>query len=187
MKIDKTKIPDFDSLTAEQKTAIEGMEFPEADYSGYVKKALYDKAASEASEWKKKHNELLSEDERKKQEQNEELENLKAENASLKKEKTISSYTAKLIAQGYSETLAQETASAMYEGDMEKVFANQQSFMSAHDEAIKQNLLKGTPRPPAGDGSSAADYEKRIEQANEIGDFVTVAALTREMQESKNS
>ena len=75
----------------------------------------------------------------------------------------------------------------MYEGDMEKVFANQQSFMSAHDEAIKQNLLKGTPRPPAGDGSSASDYEKRIEQANEIGDFVTVAALTREMQESKNS
>lgn len=47
-KIDVQKIAGFDSMTPEEKiAALQGFDFPDPDYSGYVKKDLYDKAASE--------------------------------------------------------------------------------------------------------------------------------------------
>lgn len=186
MKIDTTKIPGFENMSPEQKTAITSMEFPDpADYSGYVKKDLYDKAASEAAGWKKKHNDLLSEEEKNKQEKEEAYKNLLTEVEALRRDKTVSAYTAKYIAQGYSEALARDTATAMVEGNMDKFFKNQENFIAAHSESIKKELLKGTPRTPAGDGSAGIDYHKRIAEANERGDFATVAALIRKQQENE--
>lgn len=186
MKIDTSKIPNFDALSKEQKDALSAMEFPDTpDYSGYVKKDLYDKTASEAASWKKKHNELLSEDERKKQERDEHQAALEAEVASLRKERTISNYMAKYMAEGYDEKLAKETATALADGEMEKVFANQSAFLAAKTETLKKEMLKATPRTPAGEGASIGDYAKRISDANERGDMALVAALTREQQESQ--
>lgn len=186
MKIDTSKIPGFEALTPKQKAAIEAMDFPdEPDYTGYVKKEVFDKTASEAAAWKKKHNELLSEDERKKQEREEQYAVLVAEVETLRKEKTISAYTAKYMAEGYDETLARETAAALAEGLMDKVFANQKIFIASHTEALRKELLKSTPRTPAGDGAGASDYAKRIVEANERGDAALVAALMREQQESE--
>lgn len=49
-KIDTSKIEGFADMTAEQKlAALESYDIPEPDYSGYVKKDVYDKAASEAA------------------------------------------------------------------------------------------------------------------------------------------
>ena len=186
MKIDATKIPGFENMSPEQKAAISGMEFPDpADYTGYVKKDLYDKAASEAASWKKKHNDLLSEEEKNKQEKEEAYQNLLSEVEALRKDKTIATYTARYIAQGYGEELAKDTAAAMVEGDMEKVFKNQDIFINMRSEEIKKELLKGTPRTPAGDGSNSVDYRKRIDEANERGDFAMVAALMRKQQENE--
>ena len=62
-KIDISKIDGFDKMTPEEKiAALQGFDFPDPDYSGYVKKDLYDKAASDVAAWKKKHHELLSEE-----------------------------------------------------------------------------------------------------------------------------
>lgn len=186
MKVDTSKIPGFDGMTAEQKAAISALEFPDApDYSGYVKKELYDKAASDVAAWKKKHNDLLSEEERKKQEREEQYASLSAEVEALRREKTVSDYKAKLIAQGYAEALAGETAVALADGKMDKVFANQQAFITSLTEDLKKEMLKSTPRVPAGVGMSTNDYAKRISEANERGDTALVAALMREQQESK--
>ena len=186
MKIDTSKIPNFDALSKEQKDALSAMEFPDTpDYSGYVKKDLYDKTASEAASWKKKHNELLSEDERKRQERDERQAALEAEVATLRKERTISNYMAKYMAEGYDEKLAKETATALANGEMEKVFANQSAFLAAKTETLKKEMLKSTPRTPAGEGAHIGDYAKRISDANERGDMALVAALTREQQESQ--
>ena len=66
-KIDVSTIEGFADMTAEQKAeALANYEFPDPDYTGYVKKDVFDKTASELASWKKKHNELLSEEERKK-------------------------------------------------------------------------------------------------------------------------
>ena len=65
-KIDVSTIEGFANMTAEQKAeALANYEFPDPDYTGYVKKDVFDKTASELASWKKKHNELLSEEERK--------------------------------------------------------------------------------------------------------------------------
>lgn len=155
-KIDVQKIAGFDSMTSEEKiAALQDFDFPDPDYSGYVKKDLYDKAASDVAAWKKKHHDLLSEDERKKQDRDEELESMKNELAGLRKEKTVSEYKAKLVSQGYDEELATATAAAMESGDMATVFANNQKFLDGYARKIVADKLKKTPRGADGGTGSA--------------------------------
>ena len=179
-KIDTKLITGYEQMTPEQKVAaLEAYNHPDPDYSGDVKKDLYDKAASDAASWKKKHNELLTEDERKKQEDADALANMKKELDELRKDKTISEYKAKLIAQGYDEALASDTAQAMADGDTAKVFANQGKFLEDYAKKVKADAMKKTPKPPAGDGSSDIDYSKKIEEAQQSGDMAAVAYYTR--------
>ena len=179
-KIDTKLINGYEQMTLEQQVAaLEAYNHPDPDYSGYVKKDLYDKAASDAASWKKKHNELLTEDERKKQEDADALANMKKELDELRKDKTISEFKAKLIAQGYDEALASDTAQAMADGDTAKVFANQGKFLEDYAKKVKADAMKKTPKPPAGDGSSDIDYSKKIEEAQQSGDMAAVAYYTR--------
>lgn len=179
-KIDTKLITGYEQMTPEQKVAaLEAYNHPDPDYSGYVKKDLYDKAASDAASWKKKHNELLTEDERKKQEDADALANMKKELDELRKDKTVSEFKAKLIAQGYDEALASDTAQAMADGDTAKVFANQGKFLEDYAKKVKADAMKKTPKPPAGDGSSDIDYSKKIEEAQQSGDMAAVAYYTR--------
>ena len=55
MKIDITKIEGYrDDMTVEEKLELVlGYEIPEPDYSGYVKKSVFDKTASELADVKK--------------------------------------------------------------------------------------------------------------------------------------
>ena len=158
-KIDVSKIEGFDTMTPEQKLeALQGFEFPDPDYTGYVKKDLYDRAASDAASWKKKHNALLSEDEQKKQEADEKWANMERELEGLRKEKTVSQYTAQLLKQGYDEKLAAATAAAMESGDMDTVFANNQKFLDGYAKKVIAEKLKGTPR--GADGGTGGTMTK---------------------------
>lgn len=181
-KIDTSKIEGFDAMTPEQKLeALQGFDFPDPDYSGYVKKDLYDKAASDAASWKKKHNALLSEEEQKKQEEGEKWANMEKELEGLRKEKTVSQYTAQLLKQGYDEKLAAATAAAMESGDMATVFANNQKFLDGYAKKVIAEKLKGTPRGADGGtgGAMGQDYSKNIEEARSRGDFAAEAYYTR--------
>lgn len=158
-KIDVKAIAGFDTMTPEEKiAALQGFDFPDPDYSGYVKKDLYDKAASDVAAWKKKHHELLTEDERKKQEEAEKWTAMEQELAGLKKEKTVSEYKAKLVSQGYDEELATATAAAMESGDMATVFANNQKFLDGYAKKIIADKLKRTPR--GADGGTGGTMTK---------------------------
>lgn len=158
-KIDVSKIEGFDTMTPEQKLEVlQGFEFPDPDYTGYVKKDLYDKAASDAASWKKKHNALLSEEEQKKQEADEKWASMEQELAGLRKEKTVSQYTAQLLKQGYDEALAASTAAAMESGDMDKVFANNQKFLEGYKKQVIADQLKRTPR--GADGGTGGTMTK---------------------------
>ena len=54
MKIDFSSIEGYENMTAEEKlAALEAMDIPEPDYSGWVKKDVADKYASEAAGYKK--------------------------------------------------------------------------------------------------------------------------------------
>lgn len=85
---------------------------------------------------------------------------IEAELETLRKEKVISSNTASLIALGYDETLATETATAMLDGDTAKIFANQKKFLELKEKKIRTELLRETPNPPPGGGSNTLTKEK---------------------------
>lgn len=189
-KIDVSTIEGYAEMSPEEKVAaLEAYEAPIPDYSGYVKKDLYDKAASDAASWKKKHNALLSEEDKKKQENEEELTSLRKKVEEMEKEKLISGHKARFLALGYDETLADETAVAMANGENDKVFANYKKFLESHDKAYKAQLMGQTSTPPAGssNGNNGTDYSKMIEEAQGRGDFAAVAYYTRLSEQDKQN
>lgn len=179
-KIDTSKIEGYAEMTPEQKlAALEGYEYEDHSEELERQKAAVTKANGEAAEWKRKHTALLSEDEKKKQEDADKLASMEKELAELQKGKVVSDYKAKFVAQGYSEELADETAKALADGDMTKVFANQQKFLADYAKGVKAEALKGTPKPPAGGSSTDVDFAKKIEEAQKSGDLTAVAYYTR--------
>ncbi len=90
MKIDINKIAGYAEMSAEDKVkALESFEFANPDYSGYVKKDLYDKTASEVADWKKKYKDTLSEKEQAELDAKEKAEQIENELKQLRAEKTI--------------------------------------------------------------------------------------------------
>lgn len=155
-----TSIEGFDAMSAEDKiTAISNLDLPEPDLSGYVTKATFDATASEAADYKKKYRDTLSEAERKEAEAQEAKEQMANQLKSLLREKDIADYTAKYVGMGYPSELALATATAMADGDIGKVFENQQTFLGEHEKQVKESMLKGSSTPPKGTGSSAITLE----------------------------
>ena len=154
-KIDVSSIEGYAEMTAEQKVeALEKLNLPDPDYSGYVTKEQFDKKASEAAEYKRSLNARMSDEEKAKEERDQEMESLRTQVAQLQKEKILSTYKSSYMAQGYDEKLAEDTAKALAEGDTAKVFANQKKFLEAHDKEVAAKLMKNAPGMPGGSGSS---------------------------------
>ena len=155
-KIDVTQIAGYESMRAEEKlNALEAYEVPDPGSSGYVKKDVFDKTASELAAKKKELLEKMSEDEAAKQKDKEDKEAMQKELDALRRESTVSKTKAKLIALGYDEALAEDTAEAMADGNTEKVFANQQKHLTAFEKKVRADALKDTPKPtPDGDSKT---------------------------------
>lgn len=185
-KIDVSLIEGYDTMTPEQKlAALEAYEYEDhADELERTKNAL-SKANSEAAESKRKLREKLTVDEQAAQQEAEEKEKLKKDNAALMEELSVTKNTAQLVALGYEAKLAAETAKAMFDGDTAKVFANQKKHQEAMAHLIEADLLKKTPKPPAGAGGSGLDYQKKLEEARSSNDFAAVAYYTRLIAEQE--
>lgn len=155
-KVDVTKIEGYDKMTPEEKIkALEAYETEDPDMSGYVKKEVFDKTASELAAKKKELTEKLTEDEQKKIKEQEEREELENKYNKLLHETEVSKNKAKLLGMGYDEKLAEETAEAMASGEMDKVFANQKKHLDAFEKKVRAEALKNTPKPtPGGDGKT---------------------------------
>ena len=160
-KIDVTQIEGYAEMSAEDKLkALEGFDIPDPDYSGYVKKDVFDKTASELAGVKKQLKDKMTDDEAAKQKEQEEREELQSKYDKLLRESEISKHKAKLLGLGYDEKLAKSTAEALHKGDMATVFKNQASFNTTREKAMKAELLKNTPVPPAGNGEKAPSKEE---------------------------
>lgn len=176
--IDTTTITGFDTMTPEQKIeALLNFDIPErVDMSKYVEKTVFDRKASEAAELSRKLNGKLSDDERAQAERERE----QAENAqkytelenkynAILKKSTIAEYAAKYLALGYEKSLAESTANAMVDGDMETVFKNAETHRTAMEQKIKSDLLKGTPHPGGALGAGGKADSDEMAQAKRIG------------------
>lgn len=131
-------------------------------------KTALSKSNSEAAESKRQLREKLSADELKAKEDAEEMERLRAENANLIREKTISTYKASYLSIGYDDKLADETAKAIVDGKFDKVLENQKKHIDSVEKRIRADVLKDTPKPEGGSSSETMTKEKlRGMSANE--------------------
>lgn len=158
MKIDISKIEGYDSMSAEEKLA--ALEAYEIDYSGHVRKDLFDKASSEIAKLKAQLKEKMSDEERLKAEQQESLESMKKELEQLKAEKMLNEYKAQYLSLGYDDALATSTAKAYMDGDMATVFANQKTHQDTIAQKVKANLVDNTPQPKVNNNADGMTKEK---------------------------
>lgn len=152
-------------------------------------KAALSKANSEAADYKKQLRTKQTDDEAAAAAQKEEHDRLVQENADLKRSMALSERKAKLLAMGYDESLADETAAAMVDGDMDKVMANQSKYLEVQKRNIQADAMRKTPRPAAGDDGNGGsmDYAKKIAEAQASGDYTAAAYYTRlQAQEAAN-
>jgi len=129
-------------------------------------KASFDRTSSEIAEYKRQLNDYkqqlkdrMTDEEKNRKEQEDLLEALRKDNEEMKKQIAIADSKAKLAGLGYSEDLASETATALYSGDLETVYRNQKAFMEAREKEIRAQVIKDTPVPPAGSGTSVVTKE----------------------------
>lgn len=177
MKIDVSTIQGFEQMTAEQKlAAVLGMDIPEPDMSGFVRKDVFDAKASEAANLSKQLKAKMTDEEVAKAAEAAARQELEEKYNELLKRTTISDYKAKYLAIGYDEKLASDTASALAEGNFEKVFANSEKFKVEMEKKIKADILKETPRPDTNNGGgksvtkerfNAMGYTERVNLKNE--------------------
>ena len=81
---------------------------------------------------------------------------------------------------GYDEKLANETATAMVDGDMDTVMANQSKYLEAQKKTIQADHMRSTPRPKDGTNQTGGmDYAKMISEAQASGNISAVAYYTR--------
>lgn len=148
-KIDISKIEGYETMTVEEKLA--ALEAYEPDMSGFVKKELLEKANSEAAGYKKQLRERMTEEEAAKAKAAEDMASVMAELEKYRAKDAINEYTVQFLGIGYDEKLAKSTAEALHKGDMATMFKNHAVFVAEHEKAMKAELLKSTPTPPAGD------------------------------------
>lgn len=177
-KIDVSAIEGYADMTPEEKVAaLEAHELPEPDMTGWVKKELFDKKASELAAAKKSAKPSEADAQR--------IAALEGQVKTLTEEKQTGEYKAQLMAQGYDEQLAAATAEAMVKGDMTTVFANQKSFLEKHDQTLTATAMQNTPKPPAGGVPGVADLQKKIDEAYARGDMAAAVAYTTRLYEQK--
>ena len=153
MKIDTTNIEGYAEMTTEQKlAALEAFEYDDHAEELEQLRNSKTKANAEAAEWKRKHNERLTEEEKAAAEREAKWAEMEAKLAAMEKEKLESTYKASYLALGYEEELATDTAKAMAAGDMAKVFANQKKAAEAAEQKFRAEAMKNTPTPDGNGG-----------------------------------
>lgn len=151
-----------EGMTIEEiETALKDIDLP-TDNSAEIDrlKAALSKSNSEAADFKKQLREKMSAEEIKAKEDAETIEELKKERDALLREKTVAAYKANYLALGYDEKLANDTAEALANGELDKVFTNQKKHNEVVEKKIRADVLKETPTPEGGNGSDTMTKEK---------------------------
>lgn len=184
-RIDTSVIEGYENMTAEEKLrALENFEYEDNAKENQKLRDCLSKANKEAADWKKKHNALISEDERQKQARDEEAEQLRTRVAELERGESIAKHKANLLSVGFDDKSAETAAQMIADGNIDGFFACQKKFLEEHDKTMKIELMKNTPTPPAG-SAGGMDYSKKAAEAQQRGNYSTAAYYTRLAQQSK--
>lgn len=162
-KIDTKQIEGFDEMSPEQKIAAlldVDVSTPEPAENGKLKQA-FDRASSEAAEWKRKYRETQSEQERMAAEIAEQNAQRDAELAALKEEKRLATYTQKLMGAGYDQATAEVMAKSMKDGVEDGFFDSQKRFLEEQKKAAQAAYMNGQPPLASGTTPSSQTIEDK--------------------------
>ena len=135
-------------------------------------------ASADASEWKKKYQATLSEQEKSAEEQAEATAAMQKELEDLRNERNIANHKSQFVSLGFDETLAQESAQALNEGNTAKVFDGIRKFIESHDKAMAEKAMLNNPTLPGGKSTTTITRE----QFNQMG-YREMVALKNEHPE----
>ena len=171
MKISTDSIQGFAEMSdADKVTALLGLDIPDpVDMSQYVDKKTFDAKASEAANLSKQLKAKMTDDEAAKAQADADRKALEDKYTELLRKSTIAEHTARFIAMpGYDEKLARETAEALFDGNMDKVFENQQKANAAYEKKLRAEMVKQDPKP---EGAGGDDQKKdaAVEFARNLG------------------
>ena len=117
-------------------------------------------ASADASKWKKQYQEKLSDEERKKAEQEEQTTAIKLELEALRAERNVANHKAQLLSIGFEDAQAEETAKALNDGDTEKIFDGLRKVVASHDKALRENAFRSNPILQGGTAGKAVTKEQ---------------------------
>ena len=171
MKISTDSIQGFAEMSdADKVTALLGLDIPDpVDMSQFVDKKVFDAKATEAANLSKQLKAKMTDDEAAKAQADADRKALEDKYTELLRKSTIAEHTARFIAMpGYDEKLARETAEALFDGNMDKVFENQQKANAAYEKKLRAEMVKQDPKP---DGAGVDDQKKdtAVEFARNLG------------------
>jgi hypothetical protein len=167
MAFDWTKVAGYrEDMTAEEKVELlKGFEFePPHPGEGYVAKKLYDTAASDLAAVKKQLKDRMTAEEAAQAERDAADKALRDELATLRFERAVSNFKAKLLEAKYSAEDADKLAKAAAEGKMDVFMDAIASANASVEKSLRTEILKDTPRPGAGAGTTAVDKATEIAQ-----------------------
>ncbi len=147
-KIDTSKIAGYSAMSAEEKlAALEAFEVEDSTSEIENYKKMINKASSEAAEWKRKHNALLTEEEQAKIARDTAFQEMKDRVETLEKEKMVATYNASFISMGYDADLATKAAISLADGKMNEVFVYMKQHGDNKEKELRAEILKSTPTP----------------------------------------
>lgn len=145
-------------------------------------KRAQEKAASEASEYKKKWKESLSEQEQASMEKAEAQAKKDEEFESLKRQVRVNELTENFMDLGYSKDIARKAANAQADGDTQTLLEIQKVFQEQQKKAWEQEFLKNRPEIATGNGTSQAISKEQFDKMT----LVEKSKLKRENEAEYN-
>lgn len=173
-QFDTSTIEGFDGMTAEEKVeALLGAEIPEnVDLSKFISKETFDKKVSDLNAQNKKLKDQMTEEQQKKladeevkQQEKQKFEDLESKYNALVKTSTLNAHTISLTGLGFDDKLAAETATAIVDGNAEKLFKNMRTFLDGFRKTVEKELMDRTPGIKGNGGKASEEADKAVEIA----------------------
>lgn len=128
-------------------------------------KKAFDKTASETAAYKKQLREKMSEEERLATERAEQEQARENRIKELERENSLNKLSKQFLSIGYNEEMAEKSAIAQLDGDMDTILAVQNDFLAMKEADMKAKLLGGISAP----GTNNANTKVTKEQFNKMG------------------
>lgn len=154
--------PKADEPKADTKTAEEM--YAELLAENKRMKKAFDKASSEAADYKKQLMATKSESEKLSMEKAERDAALKEELEMLRKESKVNKFAKSFMACGYSEEMATKAAEAQYSGDTDELFRLQKLHSDNMAKQIRAEIMKTMPVPATGNDDSVHITQEQFDK-----------------------